>query len=108
MDETQKVLCNIVNQIFAIEQKVQPEPSYRSLSRRFDRIKDQLKILDLHVLDPINENYDSSRIDCDASITGEGTNEMKIVEVIKPIIFHGTSSSRRILQRGVVIVEGSK
>jgi len=108
MEENQKALCNIINQIFNIEQIVLCTNENNRLSRRFERISEQFKNMNIFISNPINERYNPSRTDCEASITGEGTKDMKIIEVIKPIIFHGHVDSRKIIQRGIVIVQGSK
>ena len=108
MDKSQNAMCNIINQLFLIEQKVMGKEGSTFLKRRFDRINDELKTLHYTFLNPLGERYDPSRIDYEASISGEGAEEMNIIEVIKPIIFHGDAHARKVLQRGIVIVAGTK
>ena len=103
MSDTPSVLCNIINQIFQIEQKCNQELDSSGLQRKFKRIKQHFGELDIEVLDPIGQSYDDTRIDCDATISGEGIDQLKIIEVVKPIIYH-KGAENVILQRGVVIV----
>ena len=107
MDQIQSVLCNIINQLYVIETKVNDLENSKSLSRRFDKIKTQFKELNLHIHDPLYESYDETRLDCEASIAGSLTSNLKIVEVIKPIVYYRTAEVNQIIQRGIVIVEGS-
>jgi len=106
MDQTQSTLCNIINQLHNIEIKVKELDQSNRLERRFERIKSQLEVLSLFIHDPLHEAYDSTRLDCEASIAGDKTENLQIVEVIKPIVFHRQGEINSIIQRGVVIVEG--
>ncbi|MDF1695153.1 MAG: hypothetical protein P1U56_04950 [Saprospiraceae bacterium] len=105
MQPTQSILCNIINQLHAIENKINELPENHKLDRRFNRIKQQFQELDLHVHNPIDEPYDETRIDCEASVAGDKTDNLHIVEVIKPIVFLREGNTNQIIQRGVVIVE---
>ena len=106
MQENHSTLCNIINQLHAIETKVNEVSEPLRLERRFDRIKKQLQELKLFIHNPIQEDYDETRIDCEASIAGDKTDNLYIVEVIKPIIYLRDGNVNQIIQRGVVIVEG--
>jgi len=106
MEQNQAVLCTIINQIHTIESKCKELDASGKIGRRFDRLNVQWEALNLYVHNPLHEPYDDTRLDCDASIAGDKTDQLQIVEVIKPIIFHRDGDENRILQRGVVIVEG--
>ena len=106
MNHTQAVLCKIINQLFNIENKVNQSSPSNQMTRRFDRIKDYIQELDLVIHDPIHEDYNETRTDCEATVAGDKISNLKIVEVIKPIIYHQIEGSQQIIQRGVVIVEG--
>ena len=99
-------LCNIINQLYALEKKVIAMDDSGRISRRFERIKVQFEELNLFIHVPLDEAYDDTRLDCDASVTGEKIDNLKIVEVIKPIIYHRENEVNKIVQRGVVLVEG--
>lgn len=62
--------------------------------------------------DPTGEKYSDTRTDVQASMSGEATNNLRIVETMKPIIsLRATSpdgaSTSIIVQQGVVVVRGS-
>jgi len=82
------------------------QPSGDRLSRKFDRTKKYFEEIDLYIHDPLGEDYSDTRIDCEATISGDSTNDLKIVEVIKPLIFNREGGQNVIIQRAVVIVEG--
>ena len=106
MQETFSILCNIINQLHAIESKVKEVKEPLKLERKFERIKKHLQELNLFVHNPLQEAYDETRMDCDASIAGDQTENLYIIEVIKPIIYMRDGDVNQIIQRGVVIVEG--
>jgi hypothetical protein len=64
--------------------------------------------------DPKGENYDETRIDCEANISGTSVENLEIVEVIKPMIIYRYKSVDSltsaevikpfIVQKAVVIV----
>lgn len=103
MTDTQIVLCNIINQIFQIEQKCNQELNSKGLQRRFTRIQQQFEALDIEIHDPTGEDYNDTRIDCEATISGDDLDDLKIIETIKPIIYY-KGDHNVILQRGVVLV----
>lgn len=105
MNDTQQVLCKIINQLFQIKEKVNASDDSNGMQRKFDRIHTYLEELNLHVHNPIGESYDDTRLDCEATISGDSINNLEIVEVIKPIIYL-KSDGNTLLQRGVVIVKG--
>ena len=103
MTDTQDVLCNIINQIFQIELKCKQELDSKGLQRKFKRINQHFGELNIKMHDPLGEAYDDTRIDCEATISGDDMEDLKIIEVIKPIIYY-KEVENVILQRGVVIV----
>jgi len=107
MTDTQSILCNIINQIFQIEMKCSQDLNSKGLQRKFSKIKQQFSELEIEIYDPLGEAYDDTRIDCEATISGEHTDDLKIIEVIKPIIYH-KGDQNVILQRGVVIASKDK
>ena len=112
-----KFFLDLANQIFALEQKAQQLEESHSLQRNFDRLQmmlsERLEVfaqpgVGLEIHNPLGEDYDETRTDCSASIAGEGLENLKIVEVIKPIIRMRQEQMSRIVQQGVVIVRSSK
>ena len=98
-------ICNIINQIFAIEMKVNSSKGNQGLVRRFDRLYTEFEQLGYQIHNPIGEKYDETRSDCEATISGSEPTNLIIVEVLKPIIFRSVDNRRQIEQRGIVIVQ---
>lgn len=102
MDEQQTI--EILNQIFEIEKKIQGSPLEKGIQRNINRMKMQLENSGYRYHNPLGESYDITRLDCEAMVAGEGAQQLKIVEVIKPIIYHQTTGNT-IIQKGIVITE---
>ncbi len=127
MQEFSKVLVKVpqayldlVNQIFEIERKVSQIKEDNSIVRNINKLKDLMEselftvrgnesTIGLTYHNPIGENYSDTRTDCEASIAGTNTENLVIVEVIKPIVFYTYSESGKVLkniaQKAVVIVK---
>lgn len=111
---------DLINQIFEIEKKVAKLKEENSINRNLLRMKEILEYgllssnnseVGLTYHNPIGENYNETRTDCDASIAGETTDNLKIIDVIKPIVYlkakesESNTNYKPIVQKGVVIVE---
>ncbi len=55
--------------------------------------------------DPTGEDFQETRTDLQATISGKGTEDLKVIEVVKPIIRHGRRELSRVVQKGIVVVE---
>ncbi|MEM1214594.1 MAG: hypothetical protein AAGJ82_02835 [Bacteroidota bacterium] len=108
---------DLANQFFTLEQKAQQLDDAIKLQRNLSRIQrmlsERLDAFDptatgLEIHNPLGEDYDETRTDCSASITGAATENLKIVEVIKPIIRLRQAQMSQIVQTGVVIVKGGE
>ena len=110
-----KMYLTILNHLYEIEHKSNGLDELKKISRNIERIKDAFREelvgaetgTGLSYEDPMGQSYDETRNDLDANISGESTENLVVVEVIKPIIWiknpqHGVS---KIVQNGVVIVE---
>lgn len=97
----------LLNQLFEIEKKLSAteggDPN--NCLRNVVKIKDALQEQGLFYEDPIGQPFTETRTDLEATISGQGTDNLKVVEVIKPIIREGTSDFSRVSQKGIVIVE---
>lgn len=118
-----KSVLTVLNQLYQIEQKL-PEAS--DLRRNIDKMKDAFAeeglpihdaggrpcIVSLTYEDPMGLPFKETRTDLDATIAGTGTDNLEVVEVIKPIIRAtekgGEAGFSRIVQKGIVIVESRK
>lgn len=101
-------ICSIINQIFAIESRVKSSLNSEILDKRFKRLFTEFEQLGYTIHNPIGESYDMTRSDCEATISGDQTSNLVIVEVLKPIIFKSTNSERELEQRGIVIVQSEQ
>jgi len=105
---------NILNQIFEIETKLRKISEPNSIQRNIDKLKNIFSTealsegQSLFYHNPIGENYNETRTDCDATITGSGHDNLRIVEVIKPIIYVKYGQSQMIVQKAIVIVESKQ
>lgn len=105
--ETPTVL-NLLNQIFDIQKKIRDTELERSLSRNLRRMRDSFSDAGYRIHDPTGEAYDLTRLDCEAMVSGDGTDRLTVVEVVKPIVYHITNGVPELIQKGVVLVEQKK
>lgn len=97
----------IINQTFDLERKAEKITEKNSMNRNFQRLKDKYREIGFEVHDPLGEAFNETRTDCEASITGSSTQNLRITEVIKPIIRLQQGGAMIIVQKAVVLVEGN-
>jgi hypothetical protein len=121
-----KSIITAINQLYELEQKLKKHGDPNNLQRNVEKMKDafaeeglmmgasggaQYRI-GLAYEDPMGQSFKETRTDLEASISGSGTENLVVVEVIKPIIravvrdSQGTFS--KVIQQGIVIVESQK
>ena len=107
-----KGLLTALNQLYEIEQKLKRVGDTANVQRNLAKMKDAFGECGLVYEDPMNEPFNETRTDLEATISGSGTENLVVVEVIKPIIrailSDGDRNLSRIVQRGIVIVESRK
>jgi hypothetical protein len=110
--EIPKALLTILNQVFEMEQKLVMNGDQYNLLRNLEKIKDALEHSEgfgLVYENPIGQPFNETRTDVEATISGESTENLVVVEVIKPIIRaifrDGSAEISKVAQKGVVIVE---
>ena len=108
-----KKYIDILDQVFEIEKKLEGLNEPNSISRNVNRIKECFENLTqdsgLIYHNPIGEKFNETRTDLEASIAGNSTNNLVVIEVIKPIIRLCTNNGiTTIVRKGVVIVESKK
>lgn len=106
MIANQETLCNIINQIHAIESKLVNDEKNATFERKFERIRKNFEDMNIVIHNPNGEEYSETRLDCEASISGDHTDNLKIIEVLKPVIYFRDGEFNEIIQRAVVIAEG--
>ncbi|MDI3321986.1 hypothetical protein [Pinibacter soli] len=106
---------DLVNQVFEIERKTQQLKEDHSIQRNINRLKSLIESelfasnegVGLTYHDPLGEPYSQTRTDCEASIAGNVTEDLEIVEVIKPIIFCNELGNdfgiKKIIQKAVIV-----
>jgi hypothetical protein len=122
----------VINQLYELEQKLKKHGDPNNLQRNVTKMKDTFSEeglpLDgsgqLHIClsyeDPMGQPFKETRTDLDATISGPGTDNLVVVEVIKPIIRSelrmsaGDLSEKdkaqfmQVIQKGIVVVESQK
>lgn len=93
-----------LNNIYDIERKLGAHGDPANIGRNIERIKDIFATHDYFYEDPMGLPFTETRTDMDASITGSSTNDLVVVEVIKPIVRYGKPASSRVVQKGIVVV----
>lgn len=124
MQDIKKVIVKVpqayldfINQIFEIEKKVNNLKEENYIQRNINKMKGIMEeeffkgssIIGLTYHNPLGEYYTDTRTDCEATISGNGVENLKIVEVIKPIIYYSyldiDKVMKVIVQPAVVIVQ---
>jgi len=128
-----KIILTLVNQLYELEQKIKRQGDTNNLLRNVNKMKDafaeeglpvgagngQLQMCLIYE-DPMGQPFKETRTDLEATISGAGTDNLVVVEVIKPIIrsvlrdSSGELSDKdraqytQVIQKGIVIVETQK
>lgn len=118
-----KPLMMVLNQTFELEKKLASQPDAEHLRRHVTRIREAFSEDGLQVLsmsgplrvgfiweDPLGQRYDETRTELEALIAGTRTDDLVVVEVVKPIIRmvfkdEGAELPPQLVQKGVVVVE---
>jgi len=121
-----KSILTALNQLYELERKLKKQDDTANLSRNIGKIKDAFaeegplgldaaggqRRIGLAYEDPLGQPCNETRTDLEATISGSGTDDLIVVEVIKPIIraiFRDSAGEYSfVVQKGVVIVESRK
>jgi len=112
---------DLVNQVFEIEKKISQINEEHSIHRNINKLRDLIEnelfkgtggTIGLSYHNPIGENYSDTRTDCEASIAGTSSDNLEIVEVIKPIIFYtyleDEKMMKAIVQKAIVVAKSKE
>ncbi|WP_116812896.1 hypothetical protein [Steroidobacter cummioxidans] len=100
-----KYVITTLNQLYEIESKLRVHGDPGNVTRNVQRIREEIEQNALLFYeDPMGERFDETRTDLEATISGEATDSLSVVEVIKPIIRAGTEATSRVIQKGIVVV----
>ncbi|WNJ18209.1 hypothetical protein [Pontibacter sp. G13] len=104
MTQTELVsLIDLANQLHDLGRKISRVEESHSMHRNLRRMLASLQDLGLEIHDPLGESFDETRTDVEASISGVSDKDLKVIEVIKPILRFRMDGVPQIVQRGVVI-----
>lgn len=103
--EVPKWMLQALNNLCDIERKLLAGGDPLNARRNVERIKEAFEATHLFYEDPMGQDFNETRIDLEASITGTNTETLKVVEVIKPVIRVGSKALSRVVQKGIVVVE---
>ena len=106
-------VLKIMNNLYEIERKLALHGDTGNVLRNVDKIKDACSSCDIDFRDndyeifyedPMGQLFKETRTDLDAAITGNSTEDLYVVEVIKPIIRVRSSKYSHVIQKGSVVV----
>jgi hypothetical protein len=103
-----KYLLVLVNNIFEIQKKIGSSDDNLNIGRNLMKIIEVLEEQGLTFENPLGQKFNQTRTDLEATISGEGTENLVVVDVLKPIIRMGNSNNSVVIQKGIVIVETFK
>jgi hypothetical protein len=104
-----KWLMTVMNNLYEIERKLSTHGDLGNAARNVERIKEAIAVEGLFFYeDPLGQPFKETRTDLEASISGTTTENLVVAEVIKPIIRCGSRELSRVVQKGIVVVEGRK
>jgi len=103
--EVPKWALTLMNNLYEIERKLALHGDPGNASRNVEKMKDALGGEGLFYEDPMGEPFKETRTDLEASITGDGTENLVVIEVLKPIVRGGNDGFSRVVQKGIVLVQ---
>ncbi len=98
-------LIKIANIVFETEKKVLTQESFSPLIRNVNRMKTVIEEGGLLVINPSGEAFSETRTDIEATLINPTSENQKICDVIKPIIYEIQEGKPVLIQKGIVIVE---
>lgn len=104
----QRAVCTVLNQLCELEAGLDRAGDPERPKRCVQRMKDAFEELQLFYERPEGERFNETRTDVEAHIAGESTEDLRIVEVLKPVIRFGSQASSQIVQKGIVVVKSEK
>lgn len=106
-----KPLLTALNQVYELEQRIAKQGDSCNLRRNIDRLKDAFEELGLVYEDPMGQRVNETRTDLEVSIAGIGTENLIVVEVIKPVIRavdRGMPGFSKVVQRGIAVAKSTQ
>lgn len=105
MIEVPKWALMLLNNLYEVERKLALHGDLGNASRNVGKMKEALSGESLFYEDPMGQLFKETRTDLEATISGAGTENLAVVEVIKPVIRYGNEDFSRVVQKGIVLVQ---
>lgn len=106
--EIPKWILVTLNNLYEIEKKLALHGDAGNAIRNVEKMKDMFTEMGVFYEDPMGQEFRETRTDLDATISGSGTENLVVVEVIKPIIRGGEAAFSKVVQKGIVVVESKE
>jgi hypothetical protein len=107
--EVPKWVLTLMNNLYEVERKLALHGDPGNASRNVEKMKDALSGAlgdeGLFYEDPMGQSFKETRTDLEATISGANTENLVVVEVIKPIVRIGGVDYSRVVQKGIVLVQ---
>ena len=106
-----KPLLTALNQIYELEQRIAKHGDSCNLRRIIERLRDAFEEFGLVYEDPMGQRVNETRTDLEVSIAGTETQNLVVVEVIKPVIRavdRGVPGFSKVVQRGIAVVKSTE
>lgn len=101
----EKWVQQVLNNLYEIENKLNRAGDPGNALRNVTRIKEALASAQVFYEDPFGQSFVETRTDLEVTISGTETENLRVVEVIKPIIRIGDASYSRVAQKGIVVAQ---
>lgn len=98
----------VLNSLYEIGRKLEVHGDPGHAQRNVDRIKEEFEQQSLVIEDPLGQLFKETRTDLEATIVGEGIENLVVTEVIKPVIRWVNGPVSRVVQKGIVVVQTKK
>lgn len=106
--EVPKWILVSLNNLYEVERKLVLHGDAGNAARNVDKMKHALAEAGFFYEDPLGQEFKETRTDLDATISGGCTENLIVVEVIKPIIRMGETAFSKVVQKGIVVVESKE
>ena len=103
--EIPKWVQQLLNNLYEVENKIGRSGDPGNAMRNVTKMKEAIATEGVFYEDPFGQSFDETRTDLEVTISGGETDNLRVVEVIKPIIRIGDSSYSRVVQKGIVVVQ---
>jgi hypothetical protein len=106
--EIPKWILVTLNNLYEVEKKLALHGDTGNAMRNVEKMKDVFVDMGVFYEDPMGQEFKETRTDLDVSISGSGTENLVVVEVIKPIVRAGEAAFSKVVQKGIVVVESKE